>query len=53
MKQNLKKSDHTSNNKVKLFQESVVFIEEEWFGYMNLIDGANFPMDMIKRAKLD
>ena len=47
----LKKSDHTSNNKVKLFCESLVFIEEEWFDDTHLTNGATFLTALIKRAK--
>ena len=38
----LKKSDHTSNDKFKLFCGIIVVIEEEWFDDMNLTDGKPF-----------
>ena len=44
-------SDHTSNDKVKLFRKNVVVLGEGWFDYMNLTDGVTFPTDLIKRAK--
>ena len=37
-----RKLDHSSNDKVKLFHGSIVFIEEEWFADMNLTDGSTF-----------
>ena len=46
-----KKSNHTSNNKVKTFCEDIVVIEEEWFDDMNLTYGATFLMSLIKHAK--
>ena len=46
----LKKSDQTSNNKVKNC-ENIVVVEEEWFDDMNLTDGETFLTDLIKRAK--
>ena len=45
------KSDHTPNDKVKLFRKNVVVLGEGWFDYMNLTDGVTFPTDLIKRAK--
>ena len=48
---NLKKSDHTSNDKVKTFCKSIVVVEEEWFDDINLSDGATFLTDLIKDAK--
>ena len=48
---NGKQSDHTSNDKVKLFHESIVVIKEEWFDDMNLTVDATFPMALIKRTK--
>ena len=42
------KSDHSSNNKVKLFCENIVVIEEEWFADANLTDGEKFPRDFNK-----
>ena len=45
------KSDHSSNNKVKLFRENIVVIEEEWFSGMNLTGGEMFPTALIKREK--
>ena len=44
-------SDHTSNNKVKLFRENIVVIEEEWFSDMNLTDDLTFLKVLIKHAK--
>ena len=44
---------HTSNDKVKIFRENIVVIEEKWFGDMNLTDGSTFATDLIKREKLD
>ena len=46
-----KQSDHRSNNKVKLFCEIIVVIEEEWFDDMNLTDGATYLKALIKHAK--
>ena len=46
-------SDHTSNNKVKLFHENIVVIEEEWFDGMNLNYSANFPTALIKRKNIN
>ena len=46
----LKKSDQTSNNKVKNC-ENIVVVEEEWFDDMNLTNGATFTADLIKRKK--
>ena len=46
-----RKSDHSSDNKVKLFRENILVIEEEWFSDMNLTHGTNFPMALIKREK--
>ena len=51
MKKNWKKSDHTFNDKVGLFRENIVVIEEEWFSGMNLAYGETFPMALIKREK--
>ena len=45
------KSDHSSNNKVQLFRENILFIEEEWFSDMNLIDGATFLTYLVKLVK--
>ena len=45
------KSDHTSNNKLKWFCENIVVIEEEWFAYITLTDGATFLVALIKFAK--
>ena len=45
------KSDHTSNNKVKLFRENIVVIEDKWFDDMNLTYGASFPTALIKYKK--
>ena len=42
------KSNHSSNNKVILFCENIVVIEEEWFDDMNLTDDETFPIDLIK-----
>ena len=46
-----RKSDHTSNDKVKLFCGNIVVIEEEWFSGMNLTDVSTFPTTLIKWAK--
>ena len=46
-----KKSDHSSDNKNKIFCKTIVVIEEEWFDGMNLTYGATFLMSLIKRAK--
>ena len=46
-----KQSDHTSNDKVQIFRESVVVIEEELFDDVNLTDGTTFLAALIKRAK--
>ena len=46
-----KQSDHTSNDKVRLFRENIVVIEEEWFVDMNLTDGATFLAALIKSSK--
>ena len=46
-----RKSDHTSDNEVKIFCETSVVIEEEWFDDMNLTDHATFPIALIKHAK--
>ena len=51
MKHNFKELDDTSNDKVKLFSENIVVIEEEWFDDMNLTDGATFPAALIKCAQ--
>ena len=45
------KSDHTSENKVKLFRENIVVIEEELISEMNLTHGATFSTALIKREK--
>ena len=45
------KSDHTSNNELKLFFENIVVLEEEWFYNLNLTYDATFPTALIKRAK--
>ena len=45
-----KKSDHTSNDKVTLFCENIVLIEEELFFDKNLTYCATFPTTLIKRA---
>ena len=42
------KSDHSSNDKVKLFSENIMVIKEECFDDMNLSDGVIFLMDVIK-----
>ena len=44
-------SNHTCNDKVKLFRRDIVIIEEEWFHDNNLSDGATFLIALIKRAK--
>ena len=51
MIQNLKKTDDTSNYKVKLLRESIVVIEEDWFSNNDITDSATFPTDLIKSAK--
>ena len=43
------KIDHTSYNKIKLFCENIVVIEEECFYDMNLTDGATFTTALIER----
>ena len=43
-----RKLGHTSNNKVKLFCENIVVVEEEWFYDMNLTNIATFLTDLIK-----
>ena len=48
----LEKSNHTSNDKAKLFRKSIVVIEEEWFDDTNLTNSATFPTDLIKCEKL-
>ena len=48
MKQNWKKSEFSTKDKVKLFRKNIVVIQEEWFADMNLTDGATFPMALIK-----
>ena len=53
MVHNNKKSDHTSNDEVKLFCGNIVVIEEEWFDDMNWTDDATFSTALIKREKLD
>ena len=46
------KSDHTSENKVELFQENNVVVEGGWFDDTDLTDGATFKTYLIKRSKL-
>ena len=46
-----RKSDHSSKNKVKLFHEKIVIIEEERFADINLTDGTTFLTDLIKFEK--
>ena len=46
-----KTPSHTSNDKVKLFCENIVVIEEELFDDTNLTDGATFKTALIKREK--
>ena len=46
-----KKSDHTSNDKVTLFCENIVLIEEELFLDKNLTYCATFPTALIKSEK--
>ena len=38
------KSDHTYNDKIKLFRENILVIEEELFDYMNLTICETFEM---------
>ena len=45
------KSYHSSDDKVKLFRENIVVIEEEWFADINLTDSETFLTDLIKHAK--
>ena len=45
------KSDHSSNNRVKLFCQNIVFIEEEWFADINLNYGATSLTALTKRAQ--
>ena len=45
------KSDYASNDKVKLFRENIVVLEEEWFVDMNLTDGKIFLTTLIKHEK--
>ena len=46
-----RKPDHSYNDKVKLFCENIVVIEEEWFYDMNVTDTSTFQMAIIKHAK--
>ena len=51
MEQKRNESDHISNDKVKLFCENIVVLEEEWFYNKDLTGVANFTTALIKRAK--
>ena len=46
-----RKSDHPSNDKVKIFFKNIVIIEEEWFTDMNLTDVSKISTAPIKREK--
>ena len=46
------KSDHKFNDKVKLFREIIVVIEEECFADIKLNDGATSPTALIKNLEL-
>ena len=46
-----KYSEHTFNDKDKLFRENIVVIEEEWFDDRNLTYGVTFSPVLIKHAK--
>ena len=45
------KSDHSSNNKVRIFHDNIVVIGEEWFTDMNLNDDKTFRMAPTKLTK--
>ena len=47
----LEKSDHTSNDKFRLFCGNIVLIKEEWFDDININGGATFPRALIKHVK--
>ena len=45
------KSDHSSNDKDKIFRGNILVIEGKWLSGMNLTDGATFPAALIKSAE--
>ena len=51
MKHNWKKSDHTFDDKVKLFCENILVINEDWSDDMNITDDAAFLAALIKCTK--
>ena len=47
------KLGHSSNDKVKLFQENIVVIEKELYDDLNLIGGSTFTTALIKHENQD
>ena len=46
-----RESDHTFDDKSKIFFENIVLIAEYWFADINLTDGETIPAALIKHEK--